>query len=408
MYLTISKKFEISCSHRLYNKNWNDKKNYDIFGDESKGEHGHGHNFDVTFIFNGPVDKDTGMVINVSVIKDRINLLLKDRFDHKYLNLDTPPFDNIIPTPENIARQLFLDAGKLFDNYPVDLVACHLGEEPDIDVVTFVNGNTNRQFQAGFSSARRTFSPHLSDRENDQMFGKASRKSGHGHHYKVIWTLTGNAENDTGLIYSEVKMKKLLDKIYDKYDHTNLNNDIPELKDNPITTEILCRQLFDELAENIPVEKVRLNENDYFFIEYDKNQQFRMGVKSSFHAAHRLYSESLNENEIEQIYNNCANPNGHGHKYKVEMVLDGILDERNGVIYNLSDVTYRLKEILGEWNYKHLDLETDDFKNTISTGENIVSVLWNKLNYEFNKKLARLSLWETPNNRFSIRRSINK
>jgi 6-pyruvoyltetrahydropterin/6-carboxytetrahydropterin synthase len=408
MYLTISKKFEISFSHRLYNNNWSDEENYRIYGDESKGNFGHGHNFEVTFVFNGPVNQNTGMVINVSEIKERINLLLVEKYDHKYLNLDTVPFDKIIPTPENIVNQLFIDAKKLFENHPVNLVACHLGEEPKIDAVAFENGNTYRQFQIDFSAARRTYSPHLNDKENEQLFGKASRKSGHGHHYKVKWTVSGNPDRESGLIYSEVNMDKMLCGIYEKYDHTNLNTDILELANKPITTEILCRQLFDELSKKVPIEKVRLNENDYFFIEYNKNRQFFMGIKSSFHAAHRLFSDSMDEKEIDKIYSNCANPNGHGHKYKVEMLVEGNLNEKSGVTYNLLEVKEGFEKKLNEWNYKHLDLETNDFKNKISTGENIVSVLWGKLNKEFDNKLIRLSLWETSNNCFTIRRSINK
>lgn len=408
MYLTISKKFEISCSHRLFNENWSEEENFNYYGDESKGKFGHGHNFDVTFIFNGPINEKTGMVINVSEIKEIINLLINEKYDHKYLNLDTKPFDRIIPTPENIARQLFLDAENLFLNHSANLVACHLGEEPKIDVTAFGDGDINRKFYFDFSAARRTYSPNLSGIENEKLFGKASNESGHGHHYKVKCTLAGIPDSESGSIYSEVKINKLLNELYEKYDHKNLNIDIEELKNKPITTEILCRQLFDDIANNFNIRSLRIDENDNFFIEYDDNKRFRIGIKSSFHAAHRLFSESLNEREITEIYNNCANPNGHGHKYKVEMVLDSKLDEKSGIVYNLSDITIKLENILSDWNYKHLDLETDDFKNTISSGENIVSVLWHKLNKEFDNKLFRLSLWETHNNRFTIRKSNNR
>jgi len=405
MYLTISKKFEISCSHRLFNSNWSDEKNLVYYGNESRGEFGHGHNFDVTFIFNGPINEKTGMVINVSEIKERISVLLNEKYDHKFLNMDAKPFDKIIPTPENITCQLLSDAENLFENHSVNLVACHLGEESDIDVTAYRDNKINRRFYFNFSAARRTYSPNLSEEENMQLFGKATNKSGHGHHYKVKCSLEGYPDSESGSIRSEAEIKKILNEIYKKYDHNNLNTDINELINKPITSEILCRQLFNEISANLKIKKLKLNENDYFFIEYDDKMQFKMGIKSSFHAAHRLSSELLSAQEITEIYSNCANPNGHGHKYKVEMVLDGKLDEQSGIMYNLSDITQRLEKILSVWNYKHLDLETDDFKNMISTGENIVSVLWHKLNNEFDNKLFLLSLWETNNNCFTIRRS---
>ncbi len=59
---------------------------------------------------------------------------------------------------------------------------------------------------------------------------------------------------------------------------------------------------------------------------------------------------------------------------------------------------------LEPWQDKHLDLETDEFRETPSTGENIVRALWRRLDPPLDARLARLRLWETPNNRFTLRR----
>jgi len=111
MYLTISKRFEISSSHRLYLDKWSEKENYDFFGRESGGIHGHGHNFEIIFVFHGPVNDQNGMMINVTIIKEKIKKIIDARYDHKFLNLDTPPFDKLLPTPENLASQLLKEAG---------------------------------------------------------------------------------------------------------------------------------------------------------------------------------------------------------------------------------------------------------------------------------------------------------
>jgi 6-pyruvoyltetrahydropterin/6-carboxytetrahydropterin synthase len=65
-----------------------------------------------------------------------------------------------------------------------------------------------------------------------------------------------------------------------------------------------------------------------------------------------------------------------------------------------------LQKAIADWDYKHLELETAEFKRTPSTGENIVQILWQKLLPELGERLYRIRLWETPNNRFTLRKSV--
>jgi len=103
--ILITKKFEFSASHRYWRDNWSEEKNNKIFG-LCTGVYGHGHNYELHVSITGKVDLETGMIINLSDLKKYVNEILKD-FDHKYLNLDTPYFKEIIPTTENIANVLF-------------------------------------------------------------------------------------------------------------------------------------------------------------------------------------------------------------------------------------------------------------------------------------------------------------
>ena len=43
------------------------------------------------------------------------------------------------------------------------------------------------------------------------------------------------------------------------------------------------------------------------------------------------------------------------------------------------------------------------FESQPSTGENIVRALWPKFDAQLDQRLVRLRLWETPNNRFTLR-----
>lgn len=103
--VTITKKFEFSASHRYWREDWSDEKNFEHF-DLCVSPYGHGHNYELHVTVSGPIDADTGMIINLSRLKKEVNEILQ-HFDHKYLNVDTPYFRDRIPTTENIALELF-------------------------------------------------------------------------------------------------------------------------------------------------------------------------------------------------------------------------------------------------------------------------------------------------------------
>ena len=46
------------------------------------------------------------MIVNLTILKNQVKKIV-DQFDHKYLNLDTPYFNDKIPTTENIAIVIF-------------------------------------------------------------------------------------------------------------------------------------------------------------------------------------------------------------------------------------------------------------------------------------------------------------
>jgi 6-pyruvoyltetrahydropterin/6-carboxytetrahydropterin synthase len=103
--ITLTRKFEFSASHRYWKKDWSEEKNNEVFG-PCTSPYGHGHNYDLYVTLTGPVDRNTGMIINLTQLKSIVNDILKD-FDHKFLNMDTPYFQERIPTTENIAAVLF-------------------------------------------------------------------------------------------------------------------------------------------------------------------------------------------------------------------------------------------------------------------------------------------------------------
>ncbi len=404
MYLTISKRLEFSASFRYFVKQWSPRRNAAFFGRAVGSPHGYGGNFAAFFVFHGPVDPENGMLINVTTIKQRVQQLLHSRYDHKFLNGDTPPFDQIVPTPENLVRRLFQETAPLFDGESASLVVCHLEQTPSRAATAYANGRIEQHHGLEFSAARRTWSPRLSEKQNERLFGAAA--ADHGHHYRLRVTLVGDIDPIHGFIFPDKDSDQALNALQALLDHRNLNRDVPDLQDLPITTECLARFIHQRLRPSLPLSRVTLWENPWFYAEYDEASVSAIGIRAVFPAAHRLHSPGLSDEENRRVYDICNNPRGHGHLYQVEATVEDALDERTGTVGRLADLRRGVQRALEPWAYRHLDQDTDDFKDRPSTSENIIQVLWPRIEDAIHHPLKRLRLWETPNNRFTQRRDV--
>jgi 6-pyruvoyltetrahydropterin/6-carboxytetrahydropterin synthase len=95
-----------------------------------------------------------------------------------------------------------------------------------------------------------------------------------------------------------------------------------------------------------------------------------------FAAAHRYHNEAWDEARNRTVFGACSNEPGHGHNYMLEVTVAGEVDEQTGMVVNLYDLKQILKEVLEEFDHKHLNLDTPYFKEVIPTSENIAAVLW--------------------------------
>lgn len=106
MKVKVSRKAHFNAAHRLYRKDWSYERNDDIFG-KCNNPNFHGHNYELIVSVLGEIDKDTGYVIDMKVLKDIIKSEVEDAFDHKNLNVEVPEFENLNPTAENIAVVIY-------------------------------------------------------------------------------------------------------------------------------------------------------------------------------------------------------------------------------------------------------------------------------------------------------------
>jgi 6-pyruvoyltetrahydropterin/6-carboxytetrahydropterin synthase len=101
--VVIKERFEFAASHRLNVPSLSAEENRRVFG-KCNHASGHGHNYIVEPSVAVRPDS-TGF--SFQALEQIVKVTILDRFDHTYLNVDTPEFrdgEGVNPTVENIAR----------------------------------------------------------------------------------------------------------------------------------------------------------------------------------------------------------------------------------------------------------------------------------------------------------------
>ncbi len=101
--MRVFRRTTFNAAHRLYRSDWSDEKNADVFG-KCSNPNFHGHNYVLEVGISGPINPETGYIIDLKELKTIINEHVADYFDHRNLNLDIPEFEGLNPTVENIAK----------------------------------------------------------------------------------------------------------------------------------------------------------------------------------------------------------------------------------------------------------------------------------------------------------------
>ena len=123
-----------------------------------------------------------------------------------------------------------------------------------------------------FNAAHRLHNATFSDAKNAELFGKCNNPNYHGHNYELIVKLTGEVNPETGYVYDTKELSKLLkENILERFDHKNLNLDVPEFKSINPTAENIVLVIYDILRAQIDTRyelNLRLYETERNFVEY--------------------------------------------------------------------------------------------------------------------------------------------
>jgi 6-pyruvoyltetrahydropterin/6-carboxytetrahydropterin synthase len=129
---SLTRRIAFSAAHRYRRPDWSDEKNARTFGACAwPNYHGHTYVCDVTV--GGPIDDTTGFVVDLGILDEILRKRVKDRFDHRNINLDVPEFADgkLVPTGENLARYIFEQVERELPK-PTQVLRVTVGEDDSL------------------------------------------------------------------------------------------------------------------------------------------------------------------------------------------------------------------------------------------------------------------------------------
>lgn len=123
--------------------------------------------------------------------------------------------------------------------------------------------------------------------------------------------------------------------------------------------------------------------------------------RATFSAAHYYWNEAWTPEKNEQVFGKCANRNGHGHNYTLEVTVAGEPDPVTGFVVDLKWLKDAIeREVLAAWDHRHLNLEVPEFAKAVPTTENLAIAAWKRLEPAVTAakgaRLSKVRVYETP------------
>jgi len=120
--------------------------------------------------------------------------------------------------------------------------------------------------------------------------------------------------------------------------------------------------------------------------------------KCEFSASHYYHNPEWSPEENRRIFGKCANLDGHGHNYTLEVTVKGEINSTTGFVVDLKQLKDILNdEVVEAMDHRHLNKEVPEFAALIPTTENLAIAIWNRLRPKLEvAKLHRIRVYEMP------------
>jgi 6-pyruvoyltetrahydropterin/6-carboxytetrahydropterin synthase len=127
---SLTRRVMFAAAHRYRRPDWSDQENADIFG-ACAHPHYHGHSYVCDVTVAGPVDEETGFVVDLGFLDNVLQREVRERFDHRNISLDVPEFADgkMIPTGENLARFICDRVQAALSHTSARVIKVHLADD---------------------------------------------------------------------------------------------------------------------------------------------------------------------------------------------------------------------------------------------------------------------------------------
>ena len=235
--------------------------------------------------------------------------------------------------------------------------------------------------------------------DQDNTFAAWPPMRGLGRYYQITIRCQGEPDPTTGY-FMNIKF----------IDTAVRNHAIPHLarvlRDSANSYEIPLGRITQEVLDRIQpalghtVCELRLDLTPYHCLTVRSADMSRMLIHEQFEfaAAHRLHVPAMSDEENLSTFGKCNNPSGHGHNYRVEVVVSALVDDAGHVlpVERLDAIVH--ETVIKKLDHKNLNVDVPQFAQLNSSVENIARVIHDMLKNEvkiLGVELDQVSVWET-------------
>lgn len=220
----------------------------------------------------------------------------------------------------------------------------------------------------------------------------------------AVWALRavieGSIDRQTGFVCNIRDVETALRKEVVPF---LLKRTVPLPVEVPIVAQALCDAISPAAARLAPIctlLALSLHPSRYIRLTAwnGGSSMIRLTQSYEFSASHRLYCSTFDEEKNQRVFGKCANANGHGHNYVLEVTITGSPDPQTGTLMPLHELDSVVSEqIIKRFDHKHLNVDCEEFFDLNPSVENIARVIWDRLVSGLRSNtLARVRVWETP------------
>ena len=104
--IRVTRKYCFSASHRLHAPGLSASENAELYG-KCNNPYGHGHNYQIEVSARGPVEDRSGRALDPRALDRLVKEQVIEPFDQQNLNASSTIFEELVPTTENLAREIY-------------------------------------------------------------------------------------------------------------------------------------------------------------------------------------------------------------------------------------------------------------------------------------------------------------